>query len=539
MKQNKILLLILIFAFILRFYKLGSNPPSLYWDEASLGYNAFSILKTGKEEFQEFLPLTRFIAFGDYKPVGYIYSIIPFIALFGLNEFSVRLPSALAGVLMVFLTYLLTKKILSKKSALLAASLLAISPWALHLSRGAFEANLAAFLNLLAIFCFLKGLKQKKYLFFSAIFFVLTLYTFNSNRVLTPLLLLGLVIFYFKDLWKIKKWLLLSGFLALILLSPLLPYLRTREARLRFDEVNIFSNLDVIKTSNERIEIDGNTRLAKIFHHRFIGHSFNFLRGFLSFLNPNFLLVAGDINPRLSSQAVGEIYLIELPFLLMGIYYLFKKENKHAKFLCFWLLSALVPAAMAREVPHALRSLSILPVPQIFISFGFINFLAFLKNRAIRVIFSAGCLLILACGFFYYQYFYYFIYPYLYSDQWQYGYKQLVQEVALREEKYNKVVITDHLDRPYIYFLFYQKYSPEKFWKTLERERDWYGFYKVLGFDKYNFLSVEPEDFQDDKETLLVVKPTASIPENFRKLTTIKRLDGQVQFILLERIDEI
>ena len=111
--KNKILVGIIIIAAILRLWRLGSNPLSLYWDEASLGYNAYSILKTARDEHGEFIPLTRFIAFGDYKPPGYIYATVPFIMFFGLNEFSIRSASAFAGVAMVLVTYFLTKELIA------------------------------------------------------------------------------------------------------------------------------------------------------------------------------------------------------------------------------------------------------------------------------------------------------------------------------------------------------------------------------------------------------------------------------------------
>src|SRR3990167_584518 len=128
--KKYLLILIVILAFFLRFYKIGSIPPSLYWDEASLGYNAYSILKTAHDEHGDFLPITNFAAFGDYKPPGYIYLTVPAIALFSLGEFATRFPSALFGVLTVVLTYLLVKKMFAQERiALLAAFFLTISPW--------------------------------------------------------------------------------------------------------------------------------------------------------------------------------------------------------------------------------------------------------------------------------------------------------------------------------------------------------------------------------------------------------------------------
>lgn len=534
---NKLLLIIIILAAFLRFYKLGSNPPALYWDEVSLGFNAYSILQTGRDEHNERLPYNRFIAFGDFKPPGYIYFAVPSVALFGLNEFATRFPSALAGVVMVVMTYLLIKELFGKETvALLGAFLLSISPWALHMSRAAFEANLAAGFNLLAIFFFFKALKRGRWLLLTALFFALTFYTFNSNRLLMLLLLLGMLVFYFKDLWQIKKWLILGGLLGLVLLLPLLPYLKTREARLRFDEVNIFSNLEVIKLSNKRISTDGHTLVARVIHHRFLGHFFNFLKGFFSFFDPAFLFFSGDANPRLSSQAVGELYLVELPFLLAGSYYLFAKKQKHAKFLIFWGLVALVPASTAREVPHALRALSVLPVPQIITSFSLINFFNSLRTKKRRLAFVT-CYSLLVTGYFlYYQYFYYFKYPYLYSGEWQYGYKELVQEVTARERDYDKVAITDYIGRPYIYFLFYERYEPAKFWQTVARGRDWFGFQTVFAFDKYRFGNVNLESYlAEPGNILLAVRPEKEIPRELHQLKIIKKLNGEPQFILVEK----
>src|SRR3989344_4593815 len=146
---NKIILLfIILLASVLRLYKLEAVPPSLYWDEASLGYNAYSILISARDEYGTFLPLTNFAAFGDYKPPGYIYAAVPSIAIFGLSDFAIRFPSAFFGVLTVLLTYFLTKKLFeSEVIAQVATLFLAISPWHLQFSRGAFEANLGLFFS--------------------------------------------------------------------------------------------------------------------------------------------------------------------------------------------------------------------------------------------------------------------------------------------------------------------------------------------------------------------------------------------------------
>src|SRR3989344_7737190 len=150
-----ILTFVFLLAFFLRFYNLGSNPPSLTWDEASLGYNAYSILKTGADEYGNKLPLS-IRSFDDYKPPLYVYLTIPFVALFGLSEFSVRLPSAIIGALSVIVIYFLVKEFLQRWDkkhqeliALVSALFLAISPWQLQFSRGAFEGNIGIFFYIL------------------------------------------------------------------------------------------------------------------------------------------------------------------------------------------------------------------------------------------------------------------------------------------------------------------------------------------------------------------------------------------------------
>ena len=94
MKNTAILLVIVLLAAVIRLWQLDSNPPGLTWDEAALGYNGYSIMQTGRDEYGSFLPLSL-KSFGDYKPAVYAYLTIPFIAILGLTEWAVRLPSAL------------------------------------------------------------------------------------------------------------------------------------------------------------------------------------------------------------------------------------------------------------------------------------------------------------------------------------------------------------------------------------------------------------------------------------------------------------
>ena len=140
-----ILGLVLILAFFLRFNKVTEIPPALNWDEVSIAYNAYSILNTGKDEWGVFLPI-HFKAYGEYKLPAQIYASIPGIAFFGLNELGVRITPVVYGTLTVLLMFFLGRAIFqSSLVGIFAATLLAISPWHIHLTRASFESSFAVF----------------------------------------------------------------------------------------------------------------------------------------------------------------------------------------------------------------------------------------------------------------------------------------------------------------------------------------------------------------------------------------------------------
>src|SRR3972149_8633670 len=361
-KTTVFLFLIILLSSFLRFYKIDKIPPSLTWDEVSLGYNAYSISETLRDEHGRFLPHDYFAAFGNYKPPLYIYADVLPIKIFGLNEFAVRFPSALAGVLAVLVAYFLVMEMFaSRHLALLTSLILAISPWHTQLSRAAFEANLATLLIILGVFLLFKGLKKPSFFLWAIIPLTASAYTFNSARIVAPLLLLGFLVIYFPKIWSAKKWLILMVALGVILTTPLLPHLFSKEGRLRFREVNIFTDLNTVKKANERMVVDQNAWWANLVHNRRVSFALLYMQHYFDHFNPDFLFIKGDGNPKFSLQDVGELYLWEIPFLFAGLYFLLKQKNRTAIFTVFWLLTAIVPAATARETPHALRVDNSLP----------------------------------------------------------------------------------------------------------------------------------------------------------------------------------
>ena len=525
------LFLIIALATVLRFYHLDLNPSSLSWDEASIGYNAYSITRTLKDEHGRFLPYDYFAAFGDYKPPVSIYLTALSIKLFGFSTWAIRFPSAFLGVLTVLLTFFLCEelrrhfnvKTLTSNFSLLASFVLAISPWHTLLSRAEFEANIATFLIVLGLLLFLKGLKKGWYLLFAMTSFAAAIYTFNSARLFLPLFAIGLAVFTWKDLWQKKKFVVLSLILGFIVLLPLLPHLLSPLGRLRFQEVNIFTDASVVEKSNARIAADNNVWWSKIINNRRIGYSLLFLERYFDHFNTDYLFFTGDINPKFSTRTNGQFFLIEVIFLICGTYFLWKKEKKLTAFLFFWLLIGLIPASTARETPHALRTEISLPTWQLISSAGLYYLYSLFHGRG-KKIFAGFLAVILFWEFTLYLHNYYVHYPKEYSQDWEYGYKLAAEKTMSYKDKYDTIWVSEKYGRPYIFFLTYQKYDPAKFQTEAKVTIDSFGFYHVEAFDKYVFGSLGKAKLSG--KTLLIDAPD-EIPASAHKIEDLNFLSGE------------
>ncbi|RJQ25348.1 phospholipid carrier-dependent glycosyltransferase [Candidatus Parcubacteria bacterium] len=559
MSRKYILILIILLAFILRFYQISNIPPSLTWDEAAWGYNAYSLGINGRDEFGKFLPITYIESFGDFKPPLYAYlSILP-IKLFGLNEFSVRFASAFLGTLTVLLTYFLTKQIFSQKSQLLdiwhlkfgipevASLLLAISPWHILLSRAAFEANVATFFIVLGVLLFFISTQNTKgassisliplwiwrrintsggLFLLSVLSFTASMYTFNTARVVVPLLVFGLITGKRKALLNIKKQVFIAAVIGFIIFLPLGLFLKTPQAQLRFQEVNIFSDPSVIERSNQQIKNDNNAFWSKIIHNRRLAYSVEFLRHYFDNLNPSFLFFKGDGNPKFSTQDIGQMYVWELPFFIFGFLYLFRNRQGNWWIVPYWLLIAILPAATARETPHALRIEAALPTFQIITAYGLFqiisNFKFQISNFKLNYLLPSIVFVLALFNLAYFMHNYFVHYPREFSGEWQYGYREAINYAKSVEDQYSNIYLTDSLGRPYIYTLFYTQYDPNKFLQEAKIEREVFGFVKVKNFGKYTF-----EKTQEPSVNTLFIDRPGNVPGGANILKEFYLLNGE------------
>lgn len=540
------LIAIVILAFSLRFYKFTEDPPALNWDEASIGYNAYSILKTGKDEWNQAFPV-HFKAYGEYKLPVQIYTSIPGIYFFGLNEFGVRITPVVYGTLTVLVMFFLGKVLFeSELVGLSAAFLLGISPWHIQLTRASFESSLATFWVVLGIWFAVKGFKDQKWFFLSMVPFALSVFTYNSARIFTPIFLFSILLIYKVKFLKAKKIVLISLLFFLVLLIPLAPFLLSGERSARYKLVSVTDDPGLIPRINEN---RGHSKLPqplpRLVHNKITYVAFYFSRNYLAHFTPQFLLISGAPHKQHHVQNMGELYYFQAPFLLLGLYALFRLKNPFKGLLFAWLFLAFVPVAVTNDsIPHALRTLIAAPFYQLVSGLGFIFSLRWYKKwgRTVKVFSVLILVVIIGISIGWYLYNYYIIYPKAYSRDWQYGYKQVVDYIGKHQSEYDEIVFTRHYGEPHMFTLFYLNYDPVKYQNDPSLVRfETYDWVWVLRFDKFYFpdLGDKGTQFSDivksnkSKKTLFIGRK-GDFPKEIPRLLSVNFLNGENAFDIVE-----
>lgn len=513
-KKRIFLILVLILAFGLRVYSIDKYPAGLNADEAAIGYNAYSIIHTGKDEYGEMLPLS-FKSFGDYKPGLYFYFALPFVAVLGLTETAVRLPSVILGTGLVLLSYLLAKEFFKdRRISFFAAFLMAINPWAIHFSRGGWETNAATFFIALGVLLFIRGLTSYKLLFPSLLAFLTSMYIYQSPRLIVPAFLILAVLFYRRELLKIIKQhpkKIIIWFVILVTLSaPLIWQFSSGQGSARFSGLSSFADPGPGNRSNElRGEHDNPAgKTGRLFHNKITAYAPNFLGHYLDHFTPGFLFISGDPLIRNKVPDTGQFYIVEIIFLIAGILFLFKFDSKLKYLMLFWILTAPLASAMTYQTPHAVRALSMVVPLNLIMAFGFVSMLRLISKRRLKI--AAGMLLIVVVSFEFVRYLesYYIHYPQRYPLSWEYGFSRMVSKLEKYEKENTRIVITDKYDQPYILVLFYKKYDPVKYQpQAVLSERDKFNFGTVRSFDNYEFHKITPEEIKKNPNVLFIASP--------------------------------
>ena len=509
MIKRSVFLLIIILAFILRFYKLGEIPVSLDWDEVSNAYNAYSILNTGRDEYGSFLPFAN-RSFDDYKPPLYMYLNTLTVDTLGLNALAARLPSAFFGFLSIPLIYFLAKLIFENSNkkellALLSMFLFAIFPWHIHFSKVGLEANIGLFASLAFASFFLYGLKKYIYLIPSALFFGAGLYSYHAQRIFLPLFLIIFVFLFRETIIQIpKKFTLSFLFLTITALLSMFIVLPQKAifSRLESSAENTLEGQKI----NHSNQIPGSP--DSFADNKYIDTGSKYIENYFSNFSANFLFIKGDGNLRHHIENYGLVPLFYLPILLIGLYQVLKNTERRKSLIIIWLVIAPLPATPVFPAPHAIRS-SLLMIPIVLISaFGLYSiFTRKLLSTIITLVIGVTLAISLAL----YLHNYYTHYAVHSAVAWQYGYKEAAIETNKIKNNFEKVRVSEDFEQAHIFWLFYNQYDPLTFQKEGNRGQ----------FDKFYFGQKESDVQLSKNESELFVSYAQTFPEKFKVLKTI------------------
>jgi hypothetical protein len=459
MKSKKKLALIFFVVILLaacfaRIYKLSEVPAGVYTDEASFGYNAYSLLLTGRDEYGKSWPLF-FRAFSTFQdPLYGFLSIIP-VYFFGLNIFSTRLISVISGLTVVVVTFALFyfSNLKNKLSlSLIAGVTVAFCPWALYQSRVAVGSNLGLALTAVGILLLVFSLK-KRWLFIPAcLVFGISAYAYAGERIVSILFPAAFLIVYRKIFSQSKK-LVLVGFVLLILVQiPQFKSLSQSGSLIRYQTQGY---------TQKRIFLKNGASLAKL--PTLIGWPLYIARQFtsqyLSDFSPRSLFFEPEPQLFRSIPDLSTFYRwMVIPFFI-GFYQLWKKRSEPAVKIIFLLMVVgVLPEAVTGDPFYTLRMLPGLWGITLMIAFGLKAIFDWLKFRSAKILLVV--FLIAVSGFSFYTS--YFVFLKHERSVW-YGYPfQVLAQMTEENKNQTFVVDSEMFDAPYIWLAFYKKYDPVK-----------------------------------------------------------------------------
>ncbi len=544
MKKMYLILLGIIFvvALFLRFDRLGQIPVGFHTDEASLGYNAYSLLKTGKDEAGHSLPL-YIDTFGDNRPTGYNYLDILPIKYFGLTVFATRIPSAFFGALSIFAIACLSFVLFKNKSiAILAAAILAITPWSVVLSRASDEAIIATFFVMLGFAGIFWGIRTKRqlYLLLGGFSLLVSFFFYHTPRVFVPMLFLVYLIYFW---WKFRSkigrnhQMVLGGiFLVLSVIAVYLVFL-VNGGTGRFAQVNIFGFPETKLVMQEQIREDGTMHVpllaTRIVHNKVVNYSLTFIGNYFTYFTGDFLFIKGGLPIWYQVPNMGLLYLVELPFLLYGIYLLCKSDDPYSKLPLLWLvLAPVVSAITVDDVPNVNRAMVLFPILDLIAAYGLYQLVQVVPKKIIP--FTIAFISLLFVGNFFYFNHQYTVHASIHRTWYRNnGFAQMIQTIDTSYQTANKILITKSLGSMYPSVLFFSKYDPALYQaEGSTKDKDY------TGFGKYFFVPQDCPSINKDNrfpvgDNLIYVN-AGTCPDDTGKLVkkqvVIHREDGTDAF---------
>lgn len=534
-----ILGLILFVAGIFRFYDLGNYPVGFQIDEASLGYNGYSLLQTGKSDEGKLLPLYVDI-FGDNRPSGYHFLATIPVFLFGLTEFSTRFPGAFFGLLTIIPVFLLSLFIFNeKKTALFSALLIAIAPWHIVLSRASAETIVALFFILFGFYYLLRSIKS--HIVLQAIIGITLLcasyFFYHTPRVFIPLMIIATTILFYKEVFnkKFKSYRNIYVLLVCLLffLSFSLVFLIPGGSG-RFSQVNVFSHPETSLVLAEQHREDGSygvgTLEARFFHNKIINFGFDYISNYLEYFSGSFLFIDGGLPNWYDVDRMGLLHVFQLPLLLVGIFLCLKKHTKLSLFPIVWILLAPTTAALTvDDVPNLQRAIVLFPMLDILSAYGLISVMLLLgKKWKVLSQILLTIIVIYSVVYFLHQY---FVHGYTHRT-WvrNNGFSEMMEHVNTYYGRSDKIIMTK-TGGGYPLVLFYSKYNPSTYIaEGSPKDSDYKGFGKFIFVPQECPSLQSGVDVQISENIMYVDRGSCPVNTGLKVRRDVLREDGSLGF---------
>lgn len=546
---------VLILASFLRMTNLHAFPPILNRDEAALAYNAKLILESGRDEWQQRLPL-QFKSFGDYKLPGYIYTLVPFFQVYGQSDWVVRLPSALAGIGIVGVGGVLVNELLKARFhvpkpgknvptspfiiVLLSMFILTLSPVFFFYSRMAWEANLALFLFLGSLLCAVLSVTRDSIQFnrfaqlSAVVLMLLAMFTYN-----TPLLLLPFVLPLPFILSSLKKWKLaaplLVGWLVVLVMggASLLSVAQQKSS------ITLFSDETVeIEYPAFRQQFPG--PFKTLIGNKYVYWGSLMAKNYAATFSPQFLVTSGGSHPWHSILGRGHLYWtiygafgLGLGWMLLEVarqvlpkrkgnlqtphffqqlqQFTFWKKKPDKSFplraelsVLYLLAISPLPAVITTDAPHATRSLFTFFMIVVVAIYGVLRVLTVLEQRKKWTGVTLITIWLVIFSLESSQYLNQFFYQWRdhFPPEFATGFPRALQQ-AQREFPNEPWVVIDGSGYLYIVGAWYLKLSPEDFFATIARHQpDQVGLQYGYQVENLHFVNF-PED-RRERESVVI-----------------------------------
>ena len=435
--RRAVLGIVLLVAILMRFPALDRVPNGFFLDEASRGYDAYSLATTGADQYGVRRPLFA-EGLDDYTPALFTYLAVPFVAVLGPAEWAVRLPAALAGTATVGLTYLLAARMLGPWVGIGAAALLAISPWHVLPSRTGAEWILLPLFTVLGIWLLDRGRQDGRLLLGAGAILGIGLYSYAFARLLIPLLLAGYLLLFWRELRSRWRW-ALAGLAALVVLAlPILQFGATPAGQARLRTVVPLDRL-------------GPPELLRYFG-----------RNFASYFSPEFLIWGAEPTNHHRLAGFGPLLPLMVPLALIGLAVLLLRPSRAGRFWLWWLVAAPLSSALHRESPSSALLLGAIPAWHVVSAVGgawLVRRVAAWRPVAGRVAIAilVACWAVtaeLAAQALYADY------PVYAAADWEHGAREVVRFLEAERGRYDGVLVSDRLGTPHILVLFYAPVDP-------------------------------------------------------------------------------